>query len=323
MDLTHHAMSATEDVRPADAEPASWVDTRAPAELRPYLRLVRADRPIGIWLLLWPCWWSLLLGAAQALPQSWWTLTLTVLPLMVLFAAGAAVMRGAGCTYNDIVDRDIDAKVARTAGRPIASGQIAVTTAWIFLVMLLLIGLTILIQLNTFSIVLGALSLVPIAIYPFMKRITNWPQAFLGLTFNWGALLGWSAVMGGLDVAPVVLFLGCVAWTLGYDTIYAHQDKEDDVLIGVRSTARLFGGDTERWLVGFYLLAWALWLIAGGMVDLGIGFYAGMVAVGAHLAWQIYRLDINNGANCLTVFKSNRNLGLIVFVSIVMGMINP
>lgn len=321
MDLTHHTMSATEDVRPADAEPASWVDTRAPAELRPYLRLVRADRPIGIWLLLWPCWWSLLLGAGQALPLSWWTLTLTVLPLMVLFAAGAAVMRGAGCTYNDIVDRDIDAKVARTAGRPIASGQIAVNAAWIFLVMLLLIGLTILIQLNAFSIVLGALSLVPIAIYPFMKRITNWPQAFLGLTFNWGALLGWSAVMGGLDVAPVLLFLGCVVWTLGYDTIYAHQDKEDDALIGVRSTARLFGGNTKRWLVGFYLVAWVAWLTAGGMVELGIGFYTGMVAVGAHLAWQIYRLDINNGANCLTVFKSNRDLGLIVFVSILMGMI--
>ncbi len=307
-------MSATEDVRPADAEPASWVDTRAPVELRPYLRLVRADRPIGIWLLLWPCWWSLLLAASQASP-------LTLLALMVLFAAGAAVMRGAGCTYNDIVDRDIDAQVARTAGRPIASGQIAVTTAWIFLVMLLLIGLTILIQLNRFSMVLGALSLVPIAIYPFMKRITNWPQAFLGLTFNWGALLGWSSVMGGLDVAPVLLFLGCVVWTLGYDTIYAHQDKEDDALIGVRSTARLFGGTTKRWLAGFYLAAWVAWLTAGQMVELGTGFYAGMVAVGAHLAWQIYRLDINNGANCLTVFKSNRDLGLIVFVAILAGMI--
>ncbi len=317
-------MSATEDLRPADAEPASWVDRYAPADLRPYLRLVRADRPIGIWLLMWPCWWSLMLGAQQAgreFSLSWWTLSATVLPLLALFAAGAAVMRGAGCAYNDIVDRDIDAKVARTAGRPIASGQIAVNTAWLFLIMLLLIGLTILIQLNQFSIVLGALSLVPIAIYPFMKRITNWPQAFLGLTFNWGALLGWPAVMGGLGVAPAMLFLGSVLWTLGYDTIYAHQDKEDDALVGVRSTARLFGDNTKRWLAGFYFLAWLLFVTSGRLVGLGAGFYIGMVAVGAHLAWQIYRLDINDGVNCLTVFKSNRDLGLIMFLAIVAGML--
>jgi 4-hydroxybenzoate polyprenyltransferase len=278
--------------------------------------LARADRPIGIWLLVLPCWWSILL----ALPQTSAT-TPRILWLMALFAIGAAVMRGAGCTYNDIVDRDIDAKVARTAGRPIPSGQVSVVAACVFLGAQLLLGLLVLLQLNWFSIALGALSLVPIAIYPFMKRITDWPQAFLGLTFNWGALLGWSALTGGLALAPVLLFAGCVFWTLGYDTIYAHQDKEDDALIGVRSTARLLGERTKAWLIAFHGVAWLLFLGAGVAVGLGAGFFVLMVAVASHLAWQISRLDINDGANCLATFKSNRDLGLIMLAAILAGII--
>jgi 4-hydroxybenzoate polyprenyltransferase len=311
-------MSVTDDIRPADAVPTTWVD-RAPTTLRPYLRLARADRPIGIWLLLWPCWWSILLAAPQT-GTGFWS-TVWVLWLFVLFAVGAAVMRGAGCTYNDIVDRDIDAKVARTAGRPIPSGQVSVAMAVAFLALQLVIGLLVLIQLNWFSVVLGALSLVPIAIYPFMKRVTDWPQAFLGLTFNWGALLGWSAVTGGLAVTPVLLFAGCVLWTLGYDTIYAHQDKEDDALIGVRSTARLLASRTKPWLAGFYGGAWLLFLAAGGIAGLGIGYFVVQAAVAGHLAWQILRLDIDDGANCLSTFKSNRDLGLLMFLAILAGIL--
>ena len=317
-------MSATDEPRPADASPDTWVDIFVHPRLRPYLRLARADRPIGIWLLLWPCLWSIALGALQGtreLPLSSFWITLLVIKLMILFAIGAAVMRGAGCTYNDIVDRDIDAQVARTAGRPIPSGQVSVAAAWAFLVLLLLTGLLVLLSLNTFSMYLGAASLIPVAIYPFMKRITNWPQAFLGITFNWGALLGWSAVLGGLALAPIVLFAGCVFWTLGYDTIYAHQDKEDDALIGVHSTARLFGDTTKTWVMGFYGLAFLLFAVSGWLTGLGNGFLFGMIAVAAHLAWQIYRLDIHDGANCLKVFKSNRDLGGIMFAAILLGMI--
>jgi 4-hydroxybenzoate polyprenyltransferase len=290
-----------------------------PPAFGPYLRLARADRPIGIWLLLWPCWWSILLAASQT-PLRFLSV-LYVLWLMMLFAIGAAVMRGAGCTYNDIVDRDIDAKVARTAGRPIPSGQVTVAGAIGFLVLQLLIGLGVLLQLNWFSVWLGAASLVPIAIYPFMKRITDWPQAFLGLTFNWGAMLGWAAVMGGLAVAPLLLFAGCVLWTLGYDTIYAHQDKEDDALIGVRSTARLFGQRTKPWLGGFYVLAWLLFWAAGAIAGLGVGYVIGLAVVAGHLAWQVIRLDINDGANCLSTFKSNRDLGFIMLGAILAGLI--
>jgi 4-hydroxybenzoate polyprenyltransferase len=313
-------MSATDEARPADAAPVTWVDRYAPAEVRPYLRLARADRPIGIWLLLWPCWWSILLAAPSTPRANDWSVVFIVW-LMALFASGAAVMRGAGCTYNDIVDRGIDAKVARTAGRPIPSGQVSVEAAVAFLVVQLLLGLIVLLQLNWPSVILGALSLAPIAIYPFMKRITDWPQAFLGLTFNWGALLGWSAMTGGLALAPVLLFAGCVFWTLGYDTIYAHQDKEDDALIGVRSTARLLSGRTKGWLIGFYGVAWLLFFAAGVAASAGIGFLVLLGAVAGHFAWQILRLDINDGANCLSTFKSNRDLGLIMLAAILAGII--
>jgi len=317
MSATDHTVPPL-DVKPADAAPAGWVD-QAPAAVRPYLRLARADRPIGIWLLLWPCWWSILLATTQVSFGFWGSLY--VLWLMALFAVGAAVMRGAGCTYNDIVDRDIDAKVERTAGRPIPSGQVGVTMAVVFLVAQILVGLLVLLQLNWFSVVLGALSLVPIAIYPFMKRVTDWPQAFLGLTFNWGALLGWTAVTGGLAVAPVVLFIGCVLWTLGYDTIYAHQDKEDDAVIGVRSTALLFRSTTKYWLAGFYAGAWLLFVLAGAVAGLGLGFFVLIAAVAGHMAWQILRLEIEDPANCLSTFKTNRDLGAIMLVAILAGLI--
>ena len=318
-------MSANEAARPADAVPATWVDRFAPSDARPYLRLMRADRPIGVWLLLWPCWWSILMamphGANEAATGSFAYLAF-IAHLMALFAVGSMVMRGAGCTYNDIVDRDIDAKVARTSGRPLPSGQVSVREALVFLVALLLAGLAVLLSLNSFSVWLGAASLVPVAIYPFMKRITDWPQAFLGFTFNWGALLGWSAVTGGLAFAPVLLFAGSLFWTLGYDTIYAHQDKDDDAVIGVRSTARLFGGMTKRWVGLFYALAFLLLCAAGAVAGLGHLFLLAMLAVGAHLAWQVWRLDIDDPANCLAVFRSNREVGLLVFAAICAGALS-
>lgn len=325
IDLTHEAMSANEAARPADAVPATWVDRFAPVGMRPYLRLMRADRPIGVWLLLWPCWWSILMAAPQganAMAAGNTCQLLFILHLMLLFAVGSVVMRGAGCAYNDIVDRDIDAKVARTTGRPLPSGQISVHEAVVFLVVLLLAGLAVLLSLNSFSVWLGAASLVPVAIYPFMKRITDWPQAFLGFTFNWGALLGWSAVTGGLGFAPLLLFAGSLFWTLGYDTIYAHQDKDDDALIGVRSTARLFGEMTRRWVAGFYTLAFLLLTAAGLVAGLGFLFFVGMIAVGAHLAWQVWRLDINNADGCLAIFRSNREAGLLMFVSVAAGSLS-
>jgi 4-hydroxybenzoate polyprenyltransferase len=308
------------EAKPLDAAPATWVD-RAPSYLRPYLRLARADRPIGIWLLLWPCWWSILLAWTEVTFGFW--STLYIFWLMILFAIGAAVMRGAGCTYNDIVDRDIDAKVERTAGRPIPSGQVSVGMAWAFLVLQLVIGFGVLWQLNWFSVVLGALSLVPIAVYPFAKRMTDWPQAVLGLTFNWGALLGWSAVTGGLAVAPVLLFIGCMFWTLGYDTIYAHQDKDDDAMIGVRSTALLFRESTKYWLIGFYGAAWLFFLAAGLVAGLGLGFFVGLALAAGHFGWQIMRLELDDPANCLSTFKSNRDLGLIMLAAILVGLITP
>ncbi|MEL6289955.1 MAG: 4-hydroxybenzoate octaprenyltransferase, partial [Pseudomonadota bacterium] len=236
----------------ADAVPANWVDRFAPAFTRPYLRLARADRPIGTWLLLWPCLWASALAASAAgspLPNLWH---------MALFAIGALVMRGAGCTFNDLVDRDIDAQVARTRSRPIPSGQVSARNAAVFMVALSLIGFVVLLQFNGPTIWLGIASLGIVAAYPFMKRVTNWPQFVLGLAFNWGALLGWTAVFGSLSAAPALLYLGGIAWTIGYDTIYAHQDREDDALIGVKSTARLFGDNTHRWLRRFLIVAVSL-----------------------------------------------------------------
>ncbi len=287
-----------------------WALRRAPGPVRPYLRLARIDRPIGTWLLLFPCWWSLSLAASAG------TRPLD-LRLIGLFALGALVMRGAGCTYNDIVDRDIDARVARTAGRPIPSGQVSRARAVAFLAALLAIGLAVLLQLNDVAVVLGLASIALVLAYPFMKRVTYWPQAWLGLAFNWGALLGWAAATGGVGAPALWLYGAGIAWTLGYDTIYAHQDKEDDALVGVKSTALRLGANTKPWLVVFFGLAVAGFGAAGGAAGLSWPFYLGLAGVAAQFVWQVASLDIDDPAGCLTRFKSNRHAGWILLAGIV------
>jgi 4-hydroxybenzoate polyprenyltransferase len=288
----------------------NWVDTIAPSWSRPYLRLARFDRPIGSWLLLLPCWWSAALAAGAAHDIS-------RLPLfVVLFFIGSFVMRGAGCTWNDITDRDLDAKVERTRSRPIPAGQVSVTQALVFLVAQALIGLAVLLQFNGFAIATGVASLIIVAIYPFMKRITWWPQIVLGLAFSWGALMGFAATFARIDPAALWLYAGSIAWVIGYDTIYAHQDAEDDALIGIKSTARLFGARTRPALLVFYTLA--VILIGLALRSAGAHWLAwvGLAIFAAHLAWQIVRLDISDAALCLRVFKSNRDAGLLLFAGL-------
>src|SRR5919204_925980 len=258
----------------------NWVDRLAPLRLRPYLRLARLDRPIGSWLLLMPCWWSAGLAAVHAhapYPDPWH---------VFLFFIGAFAMRGAGCTWNDIVDRDIDVRVERTRSRPLPSGQVTVGQAAAFLVAQALIGLAVLLQFNWFTVYLGIASLAVVAVYPFMKRVTYWPQIVLGLAFSWGALMGWPAVFGRLDWQPLVLYAGSIAWVIGYDTIYAHQDREDDALIGLKSTALLFGARTKPILALFYAAAVVLIGIAGFGAGGGAIFAAGLITFAAHLARQ-------------------------------------
>jgi 4-hydroxybenzoate polyprenyltransferase len=289
----------------------NWVDTLAPPSLRPYLRLARADRPIGAWLLLMPCWWSAGLAAIAAerpYPDPWH---------VALFFIGAFVMRGAGCTWNDILDRDLDAKVARTRSRPIPSGQVSVRAAVAFLIAQALVGLLVLVQFNAFTIVTGVASLAIVAIYPLMKRITWWPQVFLGLAFSWGALMGWAAMFGRLNTPALLLYAGSIAWVIGYDTIYAHQDREDDVLVGVKSTARLFGTRTRLALLCFYAIAVVLIGLSGAAIGAGPVFAIGCVLFGAHLGWQIERLDIDDPELCLRLFKSNRDAGLLLFAALI------
>ncbi|MEP3048551.1 MAG: 4-hydroxybenzoate octaprenyltransferase [Roseibium sp.] len=304
---------STKDTGPvADAVKQHWVDTRLPSVLRPYARLARWERPIGWWLLLLPCWWSAALvaiAAGHSWPDPWH---------LVLFMVGAIAMRGAGCTYNDIVDVDIDTQVERTRSRPIPAGQVTRSQAKVFLVLQALVGLIVLLQFNTFTIWLGVASLLPVAIYPFMKRVTNWPQLFLGLAFSWGALMGWAAELGSLGLAPVLLYLGGICWTIGYDTIYAHQDKEDDAVVGVRSTARLFGDWTRPALVLLYLVASVLFALAATLADAGPAAFAGILIGAIHLGWQILVLDIDDGDQCLKLFKSNKTYGLIVFAGFVL-----
>jgi 4-hydroxybenzoate polyprenyltransferase len=288
----------------------NWVDRLAPVWSRPYLRLARFDRPIGSWLLLIPCWWSSALAAISAQEPGQERLNLLHL---ALFFAGAFAMRGAGCTWNDIVDRDLDRGVERTRSRPIPSGQVRVAQAALFLVAQALAGLVVLLQFNAFAIATGIASLAIVVVYPFMKRITYWPQIVLGLAFSWGALMGWAAALGRLDAAPLVLYAGTIAWVIGYDTIYAHQDREDDALIGVKSTALLFGERTRPMLVIFYGLAVALIALAGALCGAGMLFWFGVAAFAAQLCWQIARLDIRDPALCLALFKSNRDAGLMLF----------
>ena len=294
-----------------DSKASNWVDLYAPVWAKPYMRLARYDRPIGTWLLLIPCWWSLaLVMIAKDLPAS------SMIGLFLLFAVGAIAMRGAGCTFNDIVDRKYDARVERTRSRPIPSGQVSVKAAIIFLIAQCLCGLLVLIQFNDFAIIFAISSLVLVAIYPFMKRITNWPQAVLGLTFNWGAMLGWVAVTGHLDAAPLLLYAAAICWTIGYDTIYAHQDKEDDALLGLKSTALKFGDKTQIWLGLFYGLTMVLLGLAGLAAGAGVVFFAGLLAGSIHLGWQIQKLEIDDSSACLRLFRSNRNFGFIILIAL-------
>ena len=291
--------------RVADAT-GNWVDGFAPPFLRPYLRLARLDRPIGSWLLLIPCWWSVGLTGIRAdhFPSLWH---------IVLFLIGAFAMRGAGCTWNDLVDRDLDGLVERTRSRPIPSGQVTVAEATAFMMLQALIGFLVLIQFNRYTVITGICSLLVVAIYPFMKRITYWPQIVLGLAFSYGALMGWPAAFGRLDWPALVLYAGSICWVIGYDTIYAHQDREDDLLIGIKSTALLFGEETRPMLAKFYAAAVVLIGFAGLMVGGRFIFVLGLIGFAAHLAWQVTQLDINDSARCLKLFKSNRDAGLILF----------
>src|SRR5271170_3286082 len=295
--------------RVADAT-GNWVDTHAPSWSRPYLRLARFDRPIGSWLLLMPCWWSAALAAGMAHH-------LDQLPLNIaLFFIGAFVMRGAGCTWNDITDRDLDAMVERTRSRPIPAGQVSVPKALAFLVAQALIGLVVLLQFNRFAVITGIASLLIVAVYPFMKRITWWPQIVLGLAFSWGALMGFAATLGRIDAPALLLYAGSIAWVVGYDTIYAHQDAEDDALIGIKSTALLFGARTHRALIVFYSLAVVLIGVALALAGVRWPAWVGLAAFAAQLAWQIGRLKIEDPALCLRLFKSNRDAGLLLFAGL-------
>ncbi len=295
----------------SDIPKGSWVDRWAPPAARPYLRLARADRPIGTWLLLWPCWWSIALASI-------WQGQAPSLLLLALFGIGAVVMRAAGCTINDIFDRKIDLKVARTATRPIASGQVPVVRALVFLGGLLAVGLAILLQLSDAAILLGLASLLLVVPYPLMKRVTYWPQAWLGLTFNWGALMGWAAVTDALAWPALLLYAAGFFWTLGYDTIYAHQDKEDDALIGVKSAALRLGAASRPWLGGFYAVTTLLLAAAGWAAQTPWPYYLGVAAMAAHFAWQIGTLDIDDHRNCLQRFKSNRHAGALFFAGLLL-----
>ena len=305
---------ATPDDSVADAYNANWVDRYAPPDLKPYLRLSRADRPIGTWLLLLPCWWGVFLGAA-AFPETAGWLTVWI---FVGCGIGAFLMRGAGCTWNDISDRDIDDKVARTRSRPIPSGQVSVKEAGIWMGVQAGVAALILFTFNWAAVGLGVLSLGLVAIYPFAKRFTWWPQVFLGLAFNWGALLAWTAQTGALGLPAVFLYLAGISWTLFYDTIYAHMDREDDELIGVKSTARLFAENTETWLRGFLIATVVLMSLSviyalaplADPLKMSLGL-AGAWAMGWHMNWQLSKLDIDDTQMCLRLFRSNRDAGLL------------
>ncbi len=297
------------EINIADAAKGNWVDRFAPPWALPYLRLARLDRPIGAWLLMWPCWWAVALAGGY---RQW--------EFFLLFLLGAFVMRGAGCTYNDILDRDYDARVERTKNRPIPAGQVSVRAAAVFMVMLSLTGLLILLQFNGLTILLGIGSLGLVAIYPLMKRVTYWPQLFLGLAFSWGALMGWSAVTGTLPPAAFTLYFGSILWVIGYDTIYALQDSEDDAIIGVKSTARKFGRKKVKLALSLlYGAAVALFALTGVLSQTGLLYFAGFTLFAGHLAWQIVHLDIDNVEDCLKTFRSNHPAGMIFFIAAMAG----
>lgn len=304
--------NSPQQVHIADARHGNWVEQYCPPALLPYAQLMRLERPIGWWLLLLPCWWGLALGqiaAGGGMPNFWHA---------VLFLAGAIIMRGAGCVLNDIADKDFDAAVERTRARPIASGRVSRQQAFVFMAALCVAGLVILLQFNWYTVALGAASLVIVAVYPFMKRITHWPQFVLGLAFNWGALLGWTATHASLSAAPIALYAGGIFWTLAYDTIYAHQDKEDDILIGIKSTALLFGDNTRPWLAAFFALAIVCLGLALQIAHAGILAWAGLAGATIHALWQIRNFDHADGNRCLNLFKSNRMLGLIFLSGLIL-----
>ena len=306
--------------RVADAPSGNWVYRVLPRLLWPYAQLARWDRPIGWQLLMWPCWWSAALAAdvESALGTLHWGRFLWHL---ALFLVGAIAMRGAGCTYNDLVDHEIDASVARTRSRPLPSGRVRRWQAKLFIGLQALVGLLVLVQFNRVAVGLGVFSLVFVAIYPFAKRFTDWPQFFLGLAFSWGAVMGWAAAFGTLATAPILLYAGAILWTIGYDTIYAHQDKEDDALIGVRSTALLFGASTKRWVAGIY--GGAVLLMASACLSAGAPWpaYLGLAAGAGLMAWQIAVLDIGNPQQCLALFKSNTRVGWLIFAGLVLAIL--
>ncbi len=294
------ATDIRDDILIMRATPKAW---------RPYLLLLRIDRPVGSWLLLMPCWWGVAM-ASTGMPD--WK-------LILLFFIGAFTMRGAGCVFNDIVDRDFDAKVVRTALRPIPSGQVSVAKAFIFFNVICFVGLLVLLQLNMFSIWVGMGALIPLAIYPFMKRFVHFPQLFMGFAFNWGAMLGWAAVRGELSLAPGLLYIAGIFWTLGYDTIYAHQDKEDDMLVGIKSLAVRLGDSTRPWIAFFYFITILLIIAAGYVSGINWIFYPAMAIPAAHLIWQVSTIDFENAKDCLSKFKLNRDFGFLVFIAFVLG----
>ncbi len=306
------------DIRVADATKKNWVDRFMPLWSRPYLRLSRADRPAGTWLLLLPGLYSLALAIAATgwrIEDVWF---------FTAFCVGAFLMRGAGCTWNDLADHKFDGQVERTKSRPLPSGAVSRTAAKLWMVAQALLAFLILITFNNLSILMGVLSLGLVAIYPFMKRVTWWPQVFLGLAFNWGALMAWTVHTGELTLAPVLLYLGGIAWTLHYDTIYAHQDKDDDALIGLKSTARLFDTATAPILAGFSAVAVICAAMATWITLVGTPLIIGLIAIAAyaaHLTWQLARLNIDDSDNCLKLFRENRDTGLILVAGFLLASV--
>ena len=298
----------------SDISAGGWIDRFVPSPARPYCKLARLDRPIGTWLLLLPCWWGVALATNTLAYQRW-----PELRLLALFAVGSLLMRGAGCTWNDIVDRDYDARVARTADRPLPSGAVSLRAAATFLILQLLLGLAVLLQFNGVTIVLGVAAIGLVVTYPFMKRVTYWPQAFLGLTFNWGALVGWTAVKGDLGWPAYLLYAAGFAWTLGYDTIYAHQDKEDDALVGIKSSALKIGAETKRYLWIFYAAALVLLAFSGLAADVSWPYVVALVGVAIGFIWQIIFVDLDDARDCLAKFRANRLIGLVVFAGLVLA----
>ncbi len=312
-----------------DINRAHWTLRLLPAWAHPFGRLARWDRPIGIWLLLFPCWWGLALSAplppldAGAVVHDRHIGALGSLAwFMLLFAIGAVAMRGAGCTWNDILDRDIDARVERTRRRPLPAGEATVKQALVWLVAQAAIGAVILFSFNRFAIIVGLASLLVVAIYPLMKRITSWPQVVLGFAFNWGVLLGWATVgdgRPGLTAAALCLYAAGVAWTLVYDTIYAMQDQRDDAIVGVRSTARRFQAHPQAWLTLFAALTLIGFVLAGWLIKIGVPYYIGVAAVALHLAWQVATVKPHDPADCLHKFRANRFIGWLLLAGILAG----